>query len=83
MAGVPVVVAGLFSLHPGERRGDAATLFQRRCYRLLSPPLVDAVIANSEGGRASFLFRQPEMPASKVHVVRSRAGSRAALSRDR
>ena len=48
MAGVPVVVAGLQSLHPAERSDAVATRFQQRCYRLLRPDLVDAVVANSE-----------------------------------
>lgn len=71
MAGVPVVVAGLVSLHPAERRGDAATPRQRSCYGLLRPSLVDALIANSESGRASFLRWQPSIPSAKVRVVRS------------
>lgn len=71
MAGVPVVVAGLRSLHPGQRATGVAARFQQRCYRLLNPPLVDAVIANSEAGRASFLRWQPEMHAAKVRVVQN------------
>jgi glycosyltransferase involved in cell wall biosynthesis len=68
MAGVPVVVAGLRSLHP-EARGDGTAPFQQRCYRLLHPSLVEAVVANSESGRRSFIARQPAMPPGKVHVV--------------
>jgi glycosyltransferase involved in cell wall biosynthesis len=69
MAGVPVVIAGLLSLHPGERRTAAATRFQRRCYRLLRPSLVDAVIANSESGWASFVRLEAGFPKDRVRVV--------------
>jgi glycosyltransferase involved in cell wall biosynthesis len=68
MAGVPVVVAGLRSLHP-RARGESTPPFQRRAYRLLSTHLVEAVVANSESGRRSFLTWQPTMPTEKVHVI--------------
>ena len=71
MAGVPVVVAGLRSLHPGERRTRVALRFQRRFHHLVRPPMVDAVIANSESGRASFLRQQPEIAPSGVRLVRN------------
>ena len=71
MAGVPVVVAGLRNVHPQERSPSAVSLFQRRCYRLLRPPLVDAVLANSEAGRASFLRQLPDLAPSTVRLVRN------------
>jgi glycosyltransferase involved in cell wall biosynthesis len=68
MAGVPVVVAGLRSLHPADR-GASVPAFQNNCYRLLRAELVDAVVANSESGRVSLLAREPSFPARKVHVI--------------
>ena len=68
IARVPVVVAGLRSVHP-EDRGEIATPFQRYCYRLLRPGLVDALIANSRSGRDTFLRRMPRFPADKIRVV--------------
>ncbi|HTP29682.1 MAG TPA: glycosyltransferase [Anaeromyxobacteraceae bacterium] len=74
MAGVPVVVAGLRSLHPEEPRHPPAGAFQRGCYRLLNPRLVDALVANSESGLASFLKYQPRFPKAKARVVRNGMG---------
>ena len=83
MAGVPVVAAGLFSLHPGERSAVVATRFQQRCYRLLRPALVDAVIANSKSGRDSFLLREPDDAGLQGSLRLERAGPHPAFVRDR
>jgi glycosyltransferase involved in cell wall biosynthesis len=69
MAGVPVVVAGLRNVPEQSRSPAAVWRFQQRCYRLLRPPLVDAVVANSEAGRACFLRQQAGLGPATVHVV--------------
>ncbi len=67
-AGVPVVIAGLRSLHPRSRRIPASSPV-RRSYDLVTPDLVDAVVANSHAGLASLRERQPEFPAAQLRVV--------------